>query len=66
MSRLKPSEKDAQLYLRRSQQLEKLILNLLRAPYERMTAWATTEACQSLKHPIVRNDGKTCACGRRT
>ena len=42
------------------------LLDMLKAPYERMGPWATTAACQELDHPIVRNDGKSCACGKKS
>lgn len=71
------AEKDAELYLRRSAKLEGQVavlndhvtrlrarlLDMLRAPYERMGAWATPAACQEVDHPPVRHDGG-CACGK--
>lgn len=73
------AEKDSELYLDRTLKLERQnavlndhlqrlrarLLDMLKAPYERMLPWATTAACQELGHPAVRNDGRTCACGAK-
>lgn len=42
------------------------LLDMLQAPYQRNMPWATTAACIELGHPTVRNDGKSCACGKKS
>lgn len=47
---------------------EEHLLDLLRAPYYRMSPWAITSACTFLKHPTPRWDdppSKPCICGKR-
>jgi hypothetical protein len=44
-----------------------MILDLLRAPWSRMTPWAISNACAYMEHPD-KYDGhpeKGCPCGRR-
>lgn len=43
----------------------KLLLNMLRAPWSRMTPFAITNACSYLLHPSKYDDRVDgCACGR--
>ena len=44
------------------------LLDMLRAPYIRMTPWAITKACTYLDHPTRRDTDPPeapCVCGRR-
>jgi hypothetical protein len=50
----------------RAERLGQLLLDMLRAPYEGNQAWAISAACQTLRHPRVRQHGQgACACGAR-
>src|SRR5262245_29831365 len=38
----------------------------IRAPYSRMSAWATTQSCHYLEHPSRHFDAPdTCVCGKQ-
>src|SRR5262245_34118300 len=52
---------------REDAEARQLLLDLLRAPWNRMTPYAITRACEYLKHPD-KHEGEPlrgCACGKR-
>jgi len=52
---------------REKAEARQVLLDLLRAPWNRMSPWAIARACEYLEHPD-KNDGEPergCPCGRR-